>query len=576
MREIKDSLEIGRYDEEQETDAKFSSNSWQSDPNLLDRTYVIQNENYTNVDCDVKQKQLEDSSSVAMASRLSVASTPNLFNTNEEYHYKGSDVTDFPYSNCNDSTVSLSRVYSLKRINFTGESQLSCGSSKGSNIQIMTSFVNLTNTNSNSNKGVHFCPIVSEVNWQDSYSTENDSTSPSESENDDENMGNSEDEENVGEKNYFDSTNERSPFINTIKEERYEKEMSPTIDELVQKLLPESASSSESEKEKLRRAQQRARLDLITSPPPKRGSVAHVMQHTTDTINKSSSQLTSANSYGSTALVNAMNSNAIENVVVDGSCTTIKEKSKSSVGKLGGFFQRFSLKRLSGRKNKNKKSIAPPVVVGCVPKQNASSTCFEGEQSNSRIIPLSDEGNADQDVVQEVVSSKPPLPPLAPARRRPSGDSSDPAPLRPLTNLTAVEQYSQQHGGDSNTPTMLRKTPCIDPNTGIGLLETDIDSNVTLSNNNVNNNSPNNKKSRSLLNLDNGRMSTKQLTPVDRAKTTSPHHNCNDYRAKSMEFLLDKENQAAVKVSERNLRYINFLLITLLYLYFFILIFYTN
>lgn len=503
--EASEEPEVAKSDE---SEAKYSQ-CWQSDPNLLDTTYVIEDETS---ECDGKQS--EDSSPAAMTSRLSVASTPNLYNTDEEYHYKGSEPGS---SLCNDSTVSLSRIYSLKRINFGSESKLST-SSKGSNIQITTSFINLTNPNSGSNKGVHFCPVVSEVSWQESSTDEN---SCSDSEDDREEYS----EEELKMNGYS--------RIEPVQEESEERDETPPMDELVEKLLSQSAASAkrESDKEKLRQAQ-RARLDFITSPPTKRGSVAHVM-HTV--VNNPSNQVTASTSHHSATLVNAMDN-------ANGGVGSSKEKSKtSSVGKLGGFFQRFSLKRLSGRK-KSKKSSAPPVVVGCVPKE---STRFDNEEPNSRIVPLSDDGDADQ----AVVSSKPPLPPSAPARRRPSGDGADPAPPRSLTPLSAVEQSSQR-GGDSNTTNMLRKTPYIDPNTGIGLLETDIDSNVTSSTSAVNtNNSPGNKKSRSLLNLDNGRMSIKQLTPDDRGKNTSPHHNCNDYRAKSMEFLLDKENQAAVKVS---------------------------
>ncbi|KAL6954171.1 hypothetical protein U1Q18_047329 [Sarracenia purpurea var. burkii] len=188
-----------------------------------------------------------------------------------------------------------------------------------------------------------------------------------------------------------------------------------------------------------------------------------------------------------------------------------KSSSSSSVSKIGGFLQRFSLKRLSGRKKSKKSSSAPPVVVGCVPKDGYNGTITGPVRPVGRWF-----------------SSKPPLPPSAPARRRPSADG-DPAPPR----SAAVQQCSSQQlvrgGGDSTTPNMLRNTHAIDPNTGIGLLETDIDSNVTSSTSAVNRaaNSPSgNKKSRSLLNLDNGRMSIKQLTPDDRAKPSSPHHTC--------------------------------------------------
>ncbi len=511
--------------DEQGTEAKFNSCCWQSDPNLLDTTYVIETECRGDVSCDQKSEEN------AMASRLNVVSTPNLYNTDEEYHYKGGGGAEFG-EGYNDS-ASLSRIYSLKRINFTSESQLSRSSSKGSNVQIMTSFVNLTANGGN--KGVHFCPVVSEVNWRES----SDSGTDSESSDD-------------GRAGRYGTRSE--PCISAIKEESYEREVSasPPIDELVERLLSQSVTSKCPDNVDKIRGQRATRPDLIGPPPAHHGEVGGggggddddgddgFGTHVNDVAIKSSDEVAVSSSR---RVALAMSSDAVAG---DG-----KEKSKSSVGKLGGFFQRFSLKRLSGRKSKSKQQkAAPPVVVGCVPKSAAATG--DGEAANSRIVPLSEDG------ADEVVSSKPPLPPFAPARRRASGDGADPAPPRSGSAAThsgscAEPQYSQQRGGDPNTPTMLRKTACIDPNTGVGLLETDIDSNVTLSTSNVNStSSPSYKKSRSLLNLDNGRMSTKQLTPVDRAKTSSPHHNCNDYRAKSMEFLLDKENQAAIKVRKNS------------------------
>lgn len=559
-------------------DAKFNQQCWQSDPNLLDCTYVIETETETTSPCS---QQSEECSST-MSSRLPVVSTPNLYNTDEEYHYKGTeDVVDG--SLCNESTVSLSRIYSLKRINFGSEGKLSTTSSRGSNVQITTSFINLTNSNYGSNKGVHFCPVVSEVSWQESSGSDEEDDEEEEisiSESDSRGDYSAGDEEEIRRPRY-------SRRVERIKEEEAattseERDVTPPIDELVSKLLLESVSKQarESDKEKLRQAQQRARLDFITSPPPKRGSIAHVMQHTTtNAANNNNNVVNNYNrrpstnqvycgdetstSHHSNATVSASSAANSAIAMMDSSVaganggiakekSSSKSSSSSSVSKIGGFLQRFSLKRLSGRKKSKKSSSAPPVVVGCVPKDGYNGTY--GDEPNSRIIPLSDDGEQDHGAGAAggtMVSSKPPLPPSAPARRRPSADG-DPAPPR----SAAVQQCSSQQlvrgGGDSNTPNMLRNTHAIDPNTGIGLLETDIDSNVTSSTSAVNRaaNSPSgNKKSRSLLNLDNGRMSIKQLTPDDRAKPSSPHHTCNDYRAKSMEFLLDKENQAAVKVS---------------------------
>ncbi|XP_065221838.1 uncharacterized protein LOC135846580 isoform X2 [Planococcus citri] len=614
-------------DDVDQNDAKFNQQCWQSDPNLLDATYVIETEQKAQV-----SQQSEECTST-MSSRLPVVSTPNLYNTDEEYHYKGiADDTEASSLLCNESTVSLSRIYSLKRINFGSEGKLSTTSSRGSNVQITTSFINLTtNTSYGSNKGVHFCPVVSEVSWQESSGTEE--------EEDEEDDRLEEEEISISESDsraeYSAGDEEEIRLlrpgdlysrVDQIKDEERDtssdsrsRDATPPIDELVEKLLSESVSKQarESEKQRLRQAQQRARLDFITSPPPKRGSIAHVMQQRSssgnenDAVNNNNSSTPTANNqvYNSSSTSHHSNANANvsfamandhQGAVDSVANNTTKDKSSSkssSSSKIGGFLQRFSLKRLSGRKKSKKSgsssnssslssSSAPPVVVGCVPKEGYVSTSV-GEP-NSRIVPLSDDGGEyDQvSVSVSVVSSKPPLPPSAPARWRPSNEGSPPpaqdppggAPPRSGSGAAAATTTAQAHqltpaprgGGHSNATNMLRNTHAnIDPNTGIGLLETDIDSNVTSSTSAVNraansSSSPSpspssgggNKKSRSLLNLDNGRMSIKQLTPDDRAiKPSSPHHHaCNDYRAKSMEFLLDKENQAAIKPPENELQ----------------------
>lgn len=619
----------------EETDAIFSSSAggggasgscWQSDPNLLNTTFVIDDGARSDVAwCDGADASDEcpvNADDPTMASRLTVASTPNLYHEDDyddddepKYHYRGGT------SDCRlgaDSTVSLSRVYSLKRINFVSESELSAAPSggRGSNVQIMTSFVSLTNGATANGKGVHFCPVVAEVNWRDSFSSS------------------SEDEELGHGVGGYDAAAPPSPLSRERLSSRSapdvsleatpprEREFSPPLDELVERLLCDSISRR-NDKELEQRAQQRARLDLITSPPPRRGgaaasSVANNNSDESASLNESTSTWSSPNSthasYHSAALRGAMDSSsdgAAGDLLRGGAAASGGggEKSpatkSSPVGKLGGFLQRFSLKRLSGRKSKKKAAAAaaaaPPVVVGVLPKSGG------GGEATSRIIPLT--GDPEDGVSEvrgenhprgSVVSSKPPLPPAPPptgaARRRPSeaecapqrgggsAQSSVDGAARHTVQHQQPRQYSPEQGVDSHTPIMLRKTAasaaCIDRRSpssphrvDCGLLETDIDSNVTLSTSNVSSNgsagghhggnvssSPaNNKKSRSLLNLDNGRLSLLPsaaktslggATDAMKAAGGSPHHGCNDYRAKSMEFLLDKENQAAVKVSE--------------------------
>lgn len=151
--------------------------------------------------------------------------------------------------------------------------------------------------------------------------------------------------------------------------------------------------------------------------------------------------------------------------------------------KLGGFFQRFSLRRLSGRdKKKKEKKAANGTAAASHPA--AAPPLIEDVQ----IIPL--HGPEER---------KPPLP--TGQRRR------EPAP-----------------GGGSAMPTGPRE----------GLLETDLDS--------VQDERP--PKTRSLLDLGGG-------TAASRPQQTAEQQ---DNRAKSMEFLLDKQAQFSVKPPENELQ----------------------
>uniref|UniRef100_A0A8D8TGL2 Uncharacterized protein n=2 Tax=Cacopsylla melanoneura TaxID=428564 RepID=A0A8D8TGL2_9HEMI len=176
-----------------------------------------------------------------------------------------------------------------------------------------------------------------------------------------------------------------------------------------------------------------------------------------------------------------------------------ESKSPKHLSKVGEFFQRFSFKRLSGRSNHSKRK--EDKKNGASKKQDNSVNVFVESERNveeTKIIPLHP-------------SSKPPLPPSS--RRRPN-------PVYPhyteqvSSSMSAAAVQSTDHDG---------------------ILETDLDSEITT------------KKAQSLLNLDDDRK-PKNKHPTN---TLTPH---TDYRAKSMEFLLDKENQEAVKPPENELR----------------------
>lgn len=163
-------------------------------------------------------------------------------------------------------------------------------------------------------------------------------------------------------------------------------------------------------------------------------------------------------------------------------------KSPKHLSKFGEFFQRFSFKRLSGRSNHSKRKDDKKSAASKKPENSLSvNVSVERNGESTKIIPLHP-------------SSKPPLPPSS--RRRPN-------PVYPQYQVSSS-----------------MSAECNDHD---GILETDLDSEITT------------KKAQSLLNLDDDRK-PKSKHPTS---TLTPH---TDYRAKSMEFLLDKENQEAVKV----------------------------
>ncbi|KAL1131788.1 hypothetical protein AAG570_011401 [Ranatra chinensis] len=172
---------------------------------------------------------------------------------------------------------------------------------------------------------------------------------------------------------------------------------------------------------------------------------------------------------------------------------------------IGGFFHRFSLRRLSGRQKKSKKKEAPPTPAASVPPKPPSADDF-------RIVPLHP---PEEEVV---VSKKPPLP----GRKRPEPPPPPPPNAPPLSDMSASERA--------------------------GLLETDIDSVVT--DHLLRQAQQPNKKARSLLELGHPK---EHGLPKDNTQANHIHQAPQDNRAKSMEFLLDKENQNAAKNLSRKI-----------------------
>jgi hypothetical protein len=367
-------------------------------------------------------------------------------------------------------------------------------------------------------KGVHFCPVVSEVSWRDSYSDDD-----AQEDRDDEEMDRALCALELGE----DVT---VPLKQTL---------------LLQKIqigVPVGPGSTERERVVMELQQDggspvtptagEGHVTTSTAVAAQNAApVAVVSMETKQVKGGSSSRETSSESSRCDSELSTVSSNA---------------SSKRSGSKFGGFFQRFSLRRLSGRNSgaskKQKEDKKKVEVKGKSSDETQRGAVTGVEYEDVTIIPLHPpteeiERKPTPDVV---VSSKPPLPPLPP---RSVGNSSRTVPSprrRPDAHDSATTASGlQQPQGKLDSAAMSR----IDP-APLGLLETDLDTDISTVRPHQNGAAPSSKKARSLLNLGAAAM---LLKPPPGGNTNRPHIPA-DSRAKSMEFLLDKENQAAVQV----------------------------
>ncbi|KAK9499014.1 hypothetical protein O3M35_003535 [Rhynocoris fuscipes] len=431
-----------------ENDDDSSSSSYGSD-NGMNNTVKIENKNELNVedksfaairDDDEfliipENKSFTSDCNNKMASRHPVVSTPNLyceeFTVGEnEYELK------FP-----DDKRSLSRAHSFKEAG-RREGNLRKCKSRGSNIQITTSFINLTKTYSTSESKVHFSPIVSEVIWN----------------------------------------------------------------------------------------------EQVRHKPPTGISTAAT------TVSRSSTT--------STLAANDMDK------------TTQPNKHKSGIG---GFFQRFSLRRLSSRDKKRKNLKKETLSVAKTPALKNDQIVVNNIEDLQMIIPLhgpseereldtgkfllieqqqgeQQEKHNDENERQQLDDhQQPPPPPPTAVNNREVGIIEVGSIERRLDCKEQTGAATVVNSGGSVVMSSGGGGP-LPPTRVAGLLETDLDSTDTntLSASQQQQQQQGNKKARSLLNLGDGRT---QLVPC--VQQDQPV----DHRAKSMEFLLDKENKFAAKVS---------------------------
>lgn len=437
----------------------------------------------------------------SMATRFPVSSTPNImYSAQEEFietEQAHSSLVRVPLKSPADSTHEL-RSYLNDDDDHSAKSLTPLSSSC---------------------KGVHFCPVVSEVSWRDSYS-------------DDDVQDDRDDEE----------MDRALCALEQGEDVTVPLKQTPLLLQKIQIGVPVGLGSTERERVVMELSQEGR------SPVTPTGGEDHVTTSRAaaepnaapvDVVSMETKQRKGSGGSRETS----SESSRCDSELSSGSSSASSKKSGS---KLGGFFQRFSLRRLSGRNNgttKKQKEEKKKVEVkgkNSGETQRAAGTAVEYE--DVIIIPLhppSDELER-KPAPDVVVSSKPPLPPLPP---RSVGNSSRPVPSPrrrpdahdPASNVSGL----QQPRGKQDSTAVSR----IDP-APIGLLETDLDTDISTVRPHQNGAAPSSKKARSLLNLGAAAM---LLKPSPGGTTNRPLIPA-DSRAKSMEFLLDKDNQAAVQV----------------------------
>lgn len=214
--------------------------------------------------------------------------------------------------------------------------------------------------------------------------------------------------------------------------------------------------------------------------------------------------------------------------------STMDEKKNQNKSRFGGFFERFSFRRLSNRKSskKEKKKAQDYGEKGTASVGVTTTTSHVYEDVT--IIPL--HGPDDSDLGMVAAPSgrggKPPLPPRVPGAVR-----KTPPDVTTGTVSSGLRDGSRMPG--------VRGPTAID-SSGPGNrvlprpLETDLDA---LEPADPEPERREGKKARSLMNLGLGEVTAPRPSLLAAGKQSS------EDRARSMEFLLDKENQAAVMVS---------------------------
>ena len=569
-----------------------------------------------------------DNNNRAKTSRLPVLSTPNLLSEVDDVlgripSASSSSLTHVPLKCFDeddiDGRVIKNKFVDIKKTNLNSELM------KGSQI-------------SGSIKGVHFCPVVSEVSWQDNYSSEVSSTASSsdpstdeisnrsfeelrDMENDDEEFHEIE-EKLIPRDRHVMCNAQRNSLQDDLSEVTIIKFKSVSEQNLstIDKSMTANKGSCPSQRknnsvkssgnpvtvERLNKdgmifnvnispnecepcIEEKPVTPTICVTPTSSGHVfvsdaAQSNAERRTRLSVSESNLPTQDHGNDETSYNRAH---LDHIVASGKdTTTTMKKSKS---RFGGFFERFSLRRLSNRKasgGNGKKPNGKKEDKKDKDGHFAATASNGGMHEDVMIIPLhgpDNEANVKEVfrsvVTPHVVSSKPPLPPNF---QRMSGNTRKhfPSGIMPVglqnegtegkENMPGVPECLTTDNNDS-TEGLLNSNADpkqIDRNKPVGLLETDLDTHITVESISgrrplLQSNVGNNKKARSLMNLGLGDMMSvreNQEENLPSGYLEPPTHRSHgsvavDDRAKSMEFLLDKENQAAILVSTKKTLY---------------------
>lgn len=433
--------------------------------------------------------------------RRNVASTPNLSTTNGDGVYQS--LLDEPLDTfLHSSTHSVPRKSSL--MDKSGDEMKKAPSSSGSV------------------KGVHFCPVVSEVSWNESSGSSDEEQEEEDEEQDDE-SGEEDDASSVSVGSEGSERSECSDVSEPPTDECKEVETREVVvnkTEAVHVAVP---------------------LHAPRQPPPPPPIRDHV------TVLHSSAPSLRLEPEQKAAPTGKEAVGAMEPAAADGPTR------QSRSAKLGSFLSRFASFRFSGRKDKKQKQQKngqqQQQNESNSKKSNNKSVNNHQEQKNSKTvdyiyIPL--KGPLPSSTpVENVVTSKPPLPRAPPPQRSASARATTGGGTDRRRGERDGRATIDQVGGGSVAGTVttsdrrsgtVRNACSMEP---MGLIETDLDTQVTV----ITAGTAAHVKTRSLMNLGPAPQPLQGIA-LPPQQDQRPH--------KSMEFLLDKENLKTVQVSHEH------------------------